>query len=63
MAFHESFGEVPQTLLTTLKRCKVTPAEFYALEMQGYVGAEMTKFIKAHSVGGSYREPWPLPPA
>lgn len=61
--FHESFGEIPKGLLTTIQRSNVSPADFYGLEAQGFVGREMAEFISSHTDHGMYRAPWPLPHA
>lgn len=59
--FHESFGEIPKGLLATLKKSKVTPAEFYALELAGFSGRRMNMFILDCTRDGAYRAPFPLP--
>lgn len=59
--FHESYGEIPTGLLTVIQRNNVSPSDVYGLEAQGFDGLEMAEFITQHSVGGSYRAPWPLP--
>lgn len=57
MVFDERFGEVPSTLLAAIKRYKVTPAEFYAMEYACMSHADIEAHIKSHVVDGHYYSP------
>lgn len=55
LVFDERFGELPKVLLKSIRRFRVTPAEFYAMEYNGMDYQQMFDHIVEHSRSGSYR--------
>ena len=61
MAYHESYGEMPPSLLTVLKKYRVTPNEYQTLlDVYGRIVtpfAEVERFILNHVEGKRYKAP------
>lgn len=61
MTFHESYGELPKSTLSLIKRRNVSPADYdMILYKFGYVDThfpDVEGFIKAHSPTGIYQPP------
>ena len=52
--FHESYGEVPKSLLRTMKKHNVTPSDFYMMEDEGLTHAQMEDAIVRFSENGMF---------
>jgi hypothetical protein len=61
MVFHESYGELPKSTLSLIKRSNVSPMDFeMLLDKFGRVDThfpDVEAFIKEHTVNGIYRPP------
>ena len=61
MTFHESYGELPESLLRLIKRTNVTPAEYDMMVLvMGWSFDECAGHIIFNTVNGAYRAPFPL---
>ena len=54
MTFHESYGELPVSLLRLMQQRSVTPAEFYEFENEMMNFDQMEQAINDHSPNGYF---------
>lgn len=54
MVYHETYGEIPITLMRTIKKNNVSPADFQSMEYKGMSHGEMLNFIKDNSPNGQF---------